>query len=470
MRSDRPVAVLLTSHWVSLAGTCLVTTAGLLWLFALPAQARGRVDNPYTGIVLFLILPLMFCLGLALIPLGVLLAKRRVASGWVGSPPERAAAMRKLLLFLGVTTIANVAIGSQLSYRAVQHMETTQFCGQSCHVMKPEFTAHAVAPHAQVPCVSCHVSSGATGWIQSKINGTRQLYEVVSHSVPRPIPPGLSSGRLVASEESCETCHARGAGPGVRLKIIPKHAEDEANTPNWTVLAMHMAGGRLGGIHGAHMGPGVAIRYAATDAARQTIPWVEVTRGPNNTVTAYLGKDVKPDSLAALPRFAMQCVDCHNRAAHSFERPDAALDRAIASGEIPVSLPFVRKKGGALLAAEYASEEDARARMSSELGSFYEEAYPALARSNKKDIDCAGLALAAIWSRNVFPDLKVDWGTYPNNLGHEDSPGCFRCHDGDHATADGSASIGQDCASCHEALAVEEPNPAILTTLGLTAQ
>jgi hypothetical protein len=70
----------------------------------------------------------------------------------------------------------------------------------------------------------------------------------------------------------------------------------------------------------------------------------------------------------------------------------------------------------------------------------------------------------------VFPELKVTWGTYPNDLGHTDSPGCFRCHDGSHATADGKKTIGQDCASCHEVLAMDEASPQILKTLGILDQ
>jgi hypothetical protein len=447
----RPVAVLLTSHWISLAGTVLVTTAVFLWLFALPAHARGHVDNPYTGIVLFLILPLLFFLGLALIPLGAWLSRRRVAAGLPDAPQDRASAFRRLALFLGITTVANVVIGSQLSYRAVEHMETTQFCGKSCHVMTPEFTAHAAGPHAKVACVSCHVSPGATGWAQSKINGTRQLYEVVTNGFHRPIPAGLASGRLVASEETCESCHDRDTGRQLRLKAVRKYAEDEANTATWTVLAMKIAK-----IHGAHMEK-TLIRYAATDATRQTVPWVEVTHSASGKVTAYLGKDATADSVSALRKFTMQCVDCHNRPAHTFEMPGAALDRAIASGAIPASLPFIKKRGLELLKANYADENEARTRMASELSRFYGTA----------DVDRASATLLAIWSRNVFPDLKVTWGTYPNNMGHDDAPGCFRCHDGEHAVAGGGASLDPDCSSCHEAIAVDEASPEILKTLGI---
>jgi nitrate/TMAO reductase-like tetraheme cytochrome c subunit len=381
-----------------------------------------------------------------------MLAKRRLAAG---PPLDRATALRRLFWFLGVTTVANVVIGSQLSYRAVEHMETTQFCGQSCHVMKPEFTAHAAAPHSKVPCVSCHVSPGATGWVQSKINGTRQLYQVATNSFHRPIPAGLASGRLVASEETCESCHARETAPAVRLEVIPKRADDEASSATWTVLDM-----RVAKIHAAHMGADKQIRYSAADATRASISRIDVTLSAG-TVRSFFAKGATADSVAALPTFPMQCVDCHNRPAHTFERPGAAVDRAIASGDIPSSLPFIKKQGVELLQADYADENDARTRIASGLATRYGEGRAA-------DVDRAAGALFAIWSRNVFPDLKVTWGTYPNHLGHEDSPGCFRCHDGEHATADGAATIDQDCTSCHEPLAVEEPDPPILKTLGIT--
>jgi hypothetical protein len=458
----RPVVVLLASHPVSLAGTVLVTTAGLLWCFALPAQTRGHVDNPYAGIILFLILPLVFFLGLALIPLGIFLAKRRVASSLSDPAVDRASAVRRLAVFVGVTTLANVVIGSQLSYRAVEHMETTQFCGQSCHVMKPEFSAHAVAPHSKIACVSCHVAPGATGWLHSKLNGTRQLIEVVADSFPRPIPAGLASGRLVPSEHSCESCHAREAGRAIRVKVIPKRADDEGSSASWTVLAM-----KTQAIHRAHMGDGFSIRFAATDASRQSIPWVEVARRPPAAGVTYFGTGATPESTAALPRYTMQCVDCHNRAAHTFERPALAIARAMTFGEIP-SLPYINKKGLELLQASYADEADARARIASDLKTYYTRSHADIAASRSADIDRTGSAIFAIWSRNVFPDLKVTWGTYPSNMGHEQTPGCFRCHDGEHATADGAASITPDCATCHEAIAVEEASPEILKTLGIS--
>src|SRR5450432_539466 len=136
----RPLITLLASHWVSMFGVALTTTAGFSWLFVLPLHLRGSVDNPYIGIIIFLVIPAILFLGLALIPIGIFLARRHVVAG-LSEVVDRGAAWRRIWLFLGVMTFVNLVIGSQASYKAVQHMETDQFCGQSCHVMKPEFVA-----------------------------------------------------------------------------------------------------------------------------------------------------------------------------------------------------------------------------------------------------------------------------------------------------------------------------------------
>jgi hypothetical protein len=214
------------------------------------------------------------------------------------------------------------------------------------------------------------------------------------------------------------------------------------------------------------MGPGVRIRYAASDKKRQTIPWVEYRNSGTGAARAYFAAGVQPESIRPLPTFEMQCVDCHNRAAHSFEAPGRAVDGAMARGEIPVGLPFVKKTAVELLKAAYSSDSEAAQRIPAGLSAYYRGKYPAIAGQRSADIRAAGQALLAIYRHNVFPDLKVGWGTYPNNLGHVDNPGCFRCHDDSHATS-GKKTIPQDCNTCHQALAVQEASPEILKTLGI---
>src|SRR5689334_23930442 len=260
--SGRSVLVLLTSHWLSMAGVALVTLAGFSWIFVLPATLRGHVENPYIGLLAFIAIPVVFFGGLILIPIGIALGKRKVAQQ-LATLPDRRAALRRTGVFFAVMTAANVIIGSQLSYRAMDHMETVQFCGQTCHVMKPEFTAHLMPPHQQVACAACHIAPGTTGWVQAKMSGTRQLVEVIFNSFPRPIDSAMESNRLVSSTQTCEQCHARQKYIGPRLRVTSKYQPDESNSRTETILTMLVGGGARGGIHGAHMGPGVHIRYAA---------------------------------------------------------------------------------------------------------------------------------------------------------------------------------------------------------------
>ena len=459
----QPVIVLLTSHWLTMAGVALVTLAGFSWLFALPANIRGNVSNPYIGLLTFIAIPVVFFLGLILIPVGVALGRRKAGAALI-PPVDRKAAWRRAGIFFAIMTMANLVIGSQLTYRAVEHMETNQFCGQSCHVMKPEFTAHLLPPHQQVACASCHIVPGATGWLNAKMAGTRQLMGVILNNYPRPIESGLESNRLVSSADTCEQCHARGRVVGARLRIHTSFKDDETNTRTQTVLMMMVGGGNTGGIHGAHMGPGVHIRYAASDKKRQTIPWVEYTNA--SATQTYLADGTTPGAASSLPTFEMQCVDCHNRVGHAFESPEHAVDQAMAAGRISATLPWVKKTAVDLLKADYSSDNAAAQRIPAGLASFYQQKYGDVWAQRSSDVQVDGQTLLSIFQNNVFPDLKVTWGTYPNNLGHIDTPGCFRCHDGGHSTAD-KKTITQDCSTCHQMLAVDETDPAILKTLGL---
>jgi hypothetical protein len=462
----RPVWFLLTQHWLSLVGVALLASALISWLFVLPQHIRGHADNPYIGIVVFLVLPAIFFTGLLLVPVGVYLSKRQIRSGLDGETFDRRTALQRIAWFFGATTLLNILIGTQVTYGAVKHMETPQFCGGTCHTMSPELAAYQNSPHSRVECVECHVAPGASGWISSKISGMRQLVETVLKTSPRPIPSALESNHLVPARETCENCHWPQKFGGVRLRVFSRYADDEANTRSETVLLMLVGGNRISGIHGAHLGPGVHIRFSAADAKRQIIPWIEYRNTNTGEVRAFVTPE-KLDPAKALPQFDMECVDCHNRPTHTFELPERAMDKALALGDIPATLPYVKKKSVELLKANYQTSTEAAVKLPTALAEFYQQNYPVLYVGRSQDIREVGRAVLAIYNRNVFPDLKVSWGTYPNNLGHTDFPGCFRCHDGSHTAGDGK-TIAQDCNSCHEPLAVDEASPEILKTLGIS--
>jgi hypothetical protein len=142
------------------------------------------------------------------------------------------------------------------------------------------------------------------------------------------------------------------------------------------------------------------------------------------------------------------------------------MDSALALGELSSTLPFIRKKGVELLKASYSSQKEAAEKLPIALTDYYRQNYRDVSAARSQDIQQAAKSILAIYNRNVFPELKVTWGTYPNNLGHTDFPGCFRCHDGSHTEA-GGAAITQDCGACHELVAMDEASPEILKTLGL---
>jgi len=463
----------LSNNAISLCGVVLVTTAGVLWLFLLPIYIRGFVGNPYAGILLFLILPTAFFAGLALIPAGMYLRVRRQRRA--GVPPEQRLPLtwdnpdlRRIAYFVAVTTFFNLIIGANLTYRAVSYMDTTTFCGLTCHkIMKPEYTAYQGSPHARVECVQCHIGPGASWFVRSKLSGVQQVFNYALNTYPRPIPVPVHN--LRPARETCEACHWPEKFDGDVLRTITKVNEDEANTLTKTVLLMHIGGGNGGpGIHGRHIGRGVQVEYAYSDAGRQTIPWIQY-KDAAGKVTVFSSGDMKPGAEKAMEHRVMDCIDCHNRPTHRYEVPDRALDAAINAGRISRSLPFVRKAALEILKKDYKTKDAARKAIPEELAAYYRKQYPQLVSVSGRDIAAAGAEILAIYERNVYPDMHIAWGTYPNNLGHVDFPGCFRCHDGSHASAAGDA-VTQDCEACHHVLAVDEPAPKVLNDLGVAAQ
>jgi hypothetical protein len=460
--------IYLSNNWVSLAGVVIVTTATVFWLFLLPITLRGEVAHPYIGILVFLILPAGFLIGLALIPLGML--RRRRHEEWASFyarelPPVnwRNRYFRRLVWFVALTTFANIVIASQLTYSAVNYMDSVTFCGLTCHtIMQPEYTGHQNSPHARVACVSCHIGPGASWFVRTKLSGASQVFATILDTYPRPIPSPVRD--LRPARETCEVCHWPQRFDPDRLRVIPNFAEDEHNTFSQTVLMVRIGGGNGGGIHGMHLGEGIQIRYVS-DATRQTIPRVEY-RDAKGHQTVYIIPGVKPETIGQMAVREMDCIDCHNRPTHTFQLPERAIDAALASGAIPSSLPFVKKQGLAILKQSYANQAEAATRIPAAIETYYRGQYPEIYRHNLNDVRRAGEALLRAYNQNVFPAMKVGWGTYPDNLGHTDFPGCFRCHDGSHVSAGGTA-ITQDCGACHNLLAVQETNPKVLTELGI---
>ncbi len=473
-------ALFFGNNPISLAGGAITTASGVTMIGYWLVELIGRPnENPYLGIIFFLILPALFILGLALIPIGIFMRRRRFQKE--GKIPAvfpkvdfNDRIFRHGIDIVVMATIVNLLVVSIASYRGAAYMDSPQFCGQSCHVMHPEYTAYKISAHSHVPCVECHIGSGVSSYFQAKINGTKQLVEVSTHPfahiAPKLIPdyptPIESPVRnLRPAREICEACHTPAKFVGEKLLVKSSFADDEQNSETQTVVVLHLGGqdslSHLSGIHGVHLGH---IEYIATDPTRTTIPWVQ-RRNADGSETAYAASALK----GAVPqgeRRVMDCIDCHNRASHTFVTAEEALNRAMADGAVSPSLPWVHKEGLALLKADYSSQAEAQAKIPLALEAFYRSGNPSVLAAKSDLVKHAGETLATLYSQNVFPAMKVTWGTHPNHIGHMSYPGCFRCHDGDHNAKDGTA-ITQDCAACHNLLAVDEAKPKVLSDLGI---
>lgn len=431
---------------VSVVGMALATSTSLLFLVLLLFDLLGYLTNPYIGLLVFITVPALFVASLLLIPIGAWWTARRRREGREVSWPVidlRQPHQRAVLFAVLALTFANVLILSAAGVGTVHYMERTEFCGQVCHTtMEPEFKAHQVWPHSQVACVGCHVGPGAGSFVESKLTGSRQLYHVITNQIPKPVPtPVRSLGRTT---DTCAGCHTANRSQGDKARVIREYANDEANTETVTTMQMHVGNPVAGPGAGIHRHLALEIEYVATDNTRATIPWVRVANargGPKEFVAA----GVSESQIAAGTKRRMDCVDCHNRPAHTmFFTPERAIDTAIALGRIPRALAFVRREAVAAVTADYVDAAAANAGITRRLGDFY------LARGDS-DSGLVQQAIAGtqdVWSHNVFPAMRVKWGTYPNHLGHVDTPGCFRCHDDEHKAKDGAA-IKQDCETCH---------------------
>ena len=454
---------------LGLAGAVLTTASGFLVLSFFALSMAGLEEAPYVGILVYLVLPALFVVGLVLIPLGMFLERRRLRRAGPQPLPvldlNERPTRRRVLLFAALTS-ANVLILAGASWKGVGVMDKAAFCG-SCHkVMDPEFTAYSHSPHSRVACVQCHIGPGASWFVKSKLSGAWQVVSVTFNLYPRPIPTPVRN--LRPSRDTCEQCHWPTRFVGDRLKVITHHADDEKSSAKQTVLLMHVGGGAQGrGIHW-HVSSGVAIRYLA-DPKRETVQTVEITR-PDGKVERF---EAQPEAGAAPPDPSklvwrtMDCVDCHNRPTHQFRSAAFEVDAAIGAQRIDASLPFAKREALKAITASYPDRAAAAKGIEAALATFYEKEYPAVWSAKKEAVSAAAAALAEAWGRNVWPEMNIGWGTYKSLLGHEDTTGCWRCHDEKHASKDGK-TITQDCDTCHAVLADSEENPAILKQLGQT--
>lgn len=354
---------------------------------------------------------------------------------------------QRLLLRASLTIIAMV-LTLLVIYEANHYLESNHFCGQICHSLDPEYTAYQDSPHAHVSCAECHIGPGLIPKIKAKTFGIRELYLTLTNSYGRPIPPPVEAMR--PAEEICEQCHWPEKFYEDRVQELRRFAEDETNTETKVYLAMKVGGGssRQGKGMGIHWHIENPVWYIATDEIRQEIPWVGLMREGKMVEYISIDSPLTPEKVEKAEKRVMDCMDCHNRATHIFRSPDRAVDEALASGLIDREIPYIKKKlMDVVRAGPYPSEEAKYAAIEA-IEDFYKAEYPEVYTNKKEEIRAAIDLYHEICEKSCFPDMNLDWKTYPDNIGHSEYIGCFRCHDGRHFSAE-REPIRMQCVICH---------------------
>ncbi len=464
---------LMLRNPISLAGVALalVSLANFFFLFLIDLVSER--PSPYVDILAYMVAPAFLILGLVLIAAGLIWERRKKTEVSdvplypridLNDPNQRSA-----VAFFASFLVVFVMLSAVGSYKAYEFTDSVQFCGQLCHsVMSPEFTAYQLSPHARVACVECHVGAGAGWYVKSKLSGVRQVFATTFNTFPRPIPTPVHD--LRPAPETCEECHWPRRFYGAQLKVFTHYGTDEKNTPQQIRMLLRTGGGDPGtgspsGIHW-HMNIANEITYISTDDKRQVIPYIH-SKDMQGRITEYISKDapLTKEQIEKLPRRRMDCVDCHNRPTHIYVPPDRAVDESLLAGRLEVSLPYIKQQAVTVLANQYGTTEAAMEGIATDLHKFYLTKYPDIDKNRQNDIRNAISEVQRIYRSTTFPEMKLDWKTHPNNIGHFYFTGCFRCHDGQHVSSDGR-TIRKDCDICHSILGQQEGATRLIASEG----
>lgn len=448
--------LLFLESWIGLlgAGLSLIGLAfGVLVLYL------TFVHNEVAYLALFYVGDgLLLAAGLSLTALGWWRAARRRRLGLAGRPhllftlDLNKPAHQTTALIAVVATVIGMGVFTSATYLGIHWAESDQFCTQACHsVMRPEGVAHLNSAHANVHCVDCHVGSGAGSFFQAKLNGMRQLYGVVTGDYSRPIETPIHN--MKKASEICEGCHWRDRYIGYKVKSRTYYAaNDEENTPRQIRMLINVGGPKPGGNGGEgihyHM-LGRKVEFIARDRQKQQIAYVKVTE-PDGSIKEFNDGEspLTDEERKAAKVYTMDCLDCHNRPAHRYRAPMPAMNEAMQAGRVDPEIPYIKKKGVEVLSTEYATTEEGVQKIAETLTNFYKEEYPEVLEEQRIAFDGSVAAIQRIFLENFFPEMKVRWKAYPENTGHRDFPGCFRCHN-DRLVDEDDEAIFTDCKGCH---------------------
>ena len=453
-------------NWITAVGAVLALISLFLILFFIGISFFFQGEGAYLGLLTYMVLPIFLILGLILIPIGMWRTHKKLKKGDVVA--ERTwpkidfneARHRNALFIFSASTAVFLLLSAVGSYQAFHYMESVEFCGTMCHtVMEPEYVAYQNSPHARVTCVECHVGTGATWYVKSKMSGMYQLYATALDIYPRPIPTPIEN--LRPARETCEICHWPEKYYSHKTRLEKKFIADEQNTEwdvslNMKIGSAYSARGLEEGIHW-HINSDVSIEYIATDDNRESIPWVKYTNLKTGEVTIYKDDEnlMEDEAIAAAEKRNMDCMDCHNRPSHDYKSPANFIDYALTAGDVPVELPMIKKVSMDILHRVFSTRDSALMEIASGVRGFYAENYPEISASSPEMIEKAITGISGHFSKNIFPAMKVRWDAYPNHIGHLEFNGCYRCH-GTLKSEQGKV-ISRECNLCHNITAQGTP-------------
>lgn len=460
----------LASNPITMLGGFLALVAFGGLVFFLGIQALQVEPSPYIGMVVYVGLPVVLVIGLLLVPAGMLWEARRrmrAAKRGLGVPPAMQIDFGNPRHLVGVMVFATLTVLilgvlGATGFGAVEFMESPTFCGTTCHtVMEPQYEPYKRSAHAEVNCTSCHIGPGASWYVQSKLSGVKQLYAVLLDTYPRPIPAPIE--HLRPARDTCEGCHWREKAYGMFLRVYRTYLPDESNTQHMRALAFRVGtgGAQLEEAGGVHWHTAARVWYRTVDRERQEIATVRVEK--DGGVEQWVNPDVEPGT-ALEPERLMDCIDCHNRAAHKIPAPDQLVDEALTAGLLDAQLPYVKREALRLLGQDGSqpTAEELVARWRSDgwfeqLAEFYEKNYPSVAQSRADSLQKAIEQLKSISTQVAYPEMLTTWLTYADNRGHPGlegvNRGCFRCHTTLIRVDDGERLPGgvggSGCLACH---------------------
>lgn len=450
----------LYQNYISFAGAAIAAASLTMIVFLFLIQLNSSHEQPYLDLFTFMLFPAVMIFGLFIILVGMLLERRRRRKSPLSDLPRfpildfNVARLRRTFLVLLCASFLFLFATAFGSYRVYEYSESVTFCGQQCHVMDPEFTAYKVSPHAKVACVACHVGEGAEWYVRAKFNGMRQLYSVAFNKYNKPIQTPVHNMR--PANETCAECHSPEKFHGDKLKVFNHYGYDEANSLNQIRLLIKVGGGnpetgQVSGIHW-HMNLANEITYIASDEHRQNIPWVRM-KDKDGKVVEYSVQNAQltPEQIEKSPKRRMDCIDCHNRPTHIYLPPDKAVDNSFTANRLDASLPFLKLKAIEVLTKPYNTKDEAVNSIAAGLDEYYRTSYPDIYSAKKDSVNSAVKEIQRIYQTYFFPEMKTDWQSHPDNIGHYKVQGCFRCHDNQHVSSDGKV-IRNECTICHTTL------------------